>query len=277
MTAFRVPFLVGNQHPRDHTSSGFSDAFPGEDPHINLASIMAIAWRVREFTFSGSFSGSATQNMHLSASPSTTWTTAYAFSATVSPTILPVRFNLPAFSGPAVNEIDMTFAYNGWARDGSNVQPVANGTWSMDTAGNPPLRGPTHLSGSFARGVGLIISAIGDYDTNPGVIAAPFIPDLSCNNSDGSGSLVHWLISADLTGGSGFFTIDPVIAPSFHTPMRLTVTGGTVSPGEVQDSFSGSGTCSFSAVASRFWPFANSNGDPIYDETTGAQLRDPFS
>lgn len=63
------------------------------------------------------------------------------------------------------------------------------------------------------------------------------------------------------------FEIDPVVAPSFTAPLVIKA----LFPPLVSSS------CDLKMTASKFFPYKNSEGLSVYDENSGAQLRDPFS
>lgn len=74
---------------------------------------------------------------------------------------------------------------------------------------------------------------------------------------------------------NGLLTVTPGIAPAFTVPLYASGNynpGGSPPPGAY--SF---GSAEMSLTATQFWPYKTSTGLPVYNESTGAQINDPFS
>ncbi len=86
-----------------------------------------------------------------------------------------------------------------------------------------------------------------------------------------SATFNYSFIDSAFGSSNAFITIDPVIAPAFSVPVHI---GGVAPVGEsaTQTSLD----CDITITATKFFEYADSQGNPVYDINTGAQLNDPF-
>lgn len=76
---------------------------------------------------------------------------------------------------------------------------------------------------------------------------------------------------------NGVIVIDPVIEAAFNVPVIVGSSGyvNSIYPNSTPYTRN-SQYCTVKLTATKFFEYCDSNGDPIYDATTGVQLRDPF-
>lgn len=312
LTRYRIPFLSGNRTPQDHTQVGppDEDVWHGDDdsnpdePHVNFNVEMALAWRIRSFTFEGSWEGQATRAMRqfqgTTGDPPVAvyahWTIEDAFTFDFPSQELSaegLNGNLiypPHFPGEYFchDERDMMGSYNGWGRpDATHSQPWGDFEWSRDSDGDPPYVGAIHLSDSMGAGVGCSFSAYPEFDLlrqGAGFEGDPWIPTTFISGSLPGGShrdpfmfalLIDFPWGSDYDG-FGTFTIDPGLGlPSIDVPIAVIVDANPMF-GETTSYFK-SGSGDFTATASSYWPYCNSHGDPIYNEGDGSVLYYDYS
>lgn len=73
--------------------------------------------------------------------------------------------------------------------------------------------------------------------------------------------------------GPGTLTVKSLVASDFVIPMQVSSRLNGMDPASTS---TGSATCALTLEAVEFWPYADSQGLPVYDTATGAQLRNPF-
>jgi hypothetical protein len=265
----RVAYLVGNTPGRDHIfGSTMTEAqaislgadinsFPAG---MTLEQMMAVAWRVRRWSFQGSMAASFADDLG-------TMTGSLAFSAMVD------RYD--GASAIATRERDMISSWhtgifpgttepfeflNSWGAKISEVisavsQEVFTGFTGISTT--TPFESGTGVFNLFGTEPNMSFpTTIFDNDL--------FYPFLDCG-FETVGLGFFFGAFASRIGGGGTLTIDPLIAPAISVPLLRGGANGIVS-----------GIASFTATAAGFWPYKNKAGDPVYDETTGEILNDPF-
>lgn len=283
MANYRIPYLVGNKLGRDHqywptVDLEFDDAdYLGS---INLATLMQIAWRVREWTISAG-------TMHYE------WTsggTDYVFDGAWDEFIIAMaRAANPDFPpgdpyilvenegqilGPVSSSPIPILNVHGHVVDKWNT--LRNFGVIGRTDGGPWAAVPS--VGSFSGGItGSFAGGEMIFDPVRKVFALPF--------GFGGGAGVagdHPTIFFQATSPN-----DIAASPGRDAGGTVTVTdpaGGAdiVAPISIQgiDVFdmSGSGTVSdITVIPTKWWKYRNSLGQDVYDEFTGVQINDPFA
>lgn len=159
-------------------------------------------------------------------------------------------------------------------------------TWSTTRDGDGAISGVRN-TGAGQTGFGISASAT-LFDPGTGIFAPNFSGPDKIIGATPIGSEAFFasafpnrnpvtLLSGTGTGNllaPGTLNVIPHVASDFVVPMQLSwrFTGQSASA-----VFSGAGSLELTLEAMEFWPFENSEGLPIYDSTSGAQLRSPFS
>lgn len=323
---YKIPYLVGSRTPTqpagpqvhwEHTQNPVYEETQPTFNHAPLATLMALAWRIREFTVSGSCSVKTVKKWHWARSgeplingqpgypgviPPTPVTDTFEAHIDVSEQVVPLFTHLPSSfwsGGPSEDELDVLYANIGWL-DRTTVgrgDIMGSGTYESDSTGSPLI---TLENGSPFRWIADGHSGPTDYISDPyydnrfynylratagfGASAeytkfdptssptSPYLPQIGCSmNARGLGAAAHY------EGKDGFFTFNPVIAPIIRIPMTVYYENRTYSEW-VEDSFEVTeAKAEFTAIATKFWPYKNKSGQPVYDTTSGAQINDPFA
>jgi hypothetical protein len=282
----RVGYMVGDTKGRDHqmfptilrseilaklgpdTNSQQDSIWPVD---ISLAQIMALFWRVRKWSLTGSMSGSCTQDFY---SESAT--------ATIAATdLFPLKYDPIAGTITAITkEADLLYyAFGPWggyyglqfAGIGAPYDPateIGGITSSWSISGTYSDSGSCQVDLSFPSNLLL-------FDPVTKLFSLPFKPT---GNPGGFGwftwnsGYARLVSTFSRVGTSGGITIKPMIAPDFDVPMDAII---TLLPPVGTDS--AAATCAFTLQATEFWAYQNSLGQPVYDTSSGAQINDPFA
>lgn len=308
----RIPYAVGNTNKRDHiqwptitlAQLATLRADNGNVGYLrhggcSLASIMALAWRIKRFTFSGDGSLNVT-NVTVGGSGAFTVTTVvdYAFSVPANQTlplygyseegvIEATRENHIVSAANQSQSIGSLAGFIGLRNAGfsrvtggifspppprifADVAVEGVQTYVPPSAHEPPV---VNFSGTSSILFQLVIGIFGDSLDEEYVAYDPdsqlFYPYVLC-----SGLLfVHAGIqfAIDSSGSNGTLTINPIVAPSFTLPLKIF--GGYSDFGF---NTVNSAAINLTLTADQFWPYANSQGEPVYDSANGAQLNDPL-
>lgn len=298
----RVKYFSGNVSGRDHiywpritAAQLLTFAVPVRTISCNLAGIMALSWRIREFTLSGTGSVNVHHVSNGGVAPYFDYTVALNWSIPpliFSPMIIlvPDIGNVVTPTEAAQTELDilkyadeatfpagLQFLHN-YGFMGRNYDDIDfSGTFHVELI-NPPdppsvITDETYTNEPSANHA-TEFELFGNQPDTMSVVhdSGQFFPFASMvsnmNGGVGLGSDVGG--GVDATGTDGTFTIDPVIADPLVFPMRATAQIGS------NTLISLSGGFDIVATASKFWPFKNSAGQPVYGTTSGAQLTDPF-
>jgi hypothetical protein len=255
MAAFRLPWIIGNTKFQDNIGPSIfpGGATPTGPVGLTFEQVMAIKWRVKKWSYV--ISGS------MAIDPSTPHTVGFDLTSTA-------EFYKPDFVTKADQEIDLISQVfnNGPAFSLADTFDIM-GSSGVILSPTPVgvITGPTPMFTSFQLSADLGLSFDG----------ALYYPNLFFEARDGVAYSDTGVGVTSNTGGLpvGFHTIpspalviDPVVVPSFTIPMfALTFTITPISS-----------ALSLRLTATEFWPYADSNGNPIYDTATGAQLTDPL-
>lgn len=103
------------------------------------------------------------------------------------------------------------------------------------------------------------------------LVSGQYVSGFFINTPSTPRTEVSFFLSED--GDAGSFTLaDSAGAPGFTCGLGIS---GVHTPNSINEGIGGVGDLTMTAT--RWWPYKNSAGLPVYDEATGAQLRDPFS
>lgn len=283
MANYRVPYLVGNKLGRDHqfwpvVDSPFDDA--DQLGSVNLATLMQIAWRVREWTVSAG-------TMHYE------WTsggTHYVFDGSwdeftfgvaraVNPDYPPGDPYIlaeheghilgPVSSQPIPITTVLGHVVDKWntLRNYGVVGRFDGGSWDAVPS-----------VGTFEGGVrGGFLGGEMLYDPDRKVFALPFGIGGTASVSGLHPSIFFQATSPnDIAANPGHdasatVTItDPAGGADIVTP--ISIEGIDVSD------LGGSGTVSdITVIPTKWWKYRNSLGQDVYDEFTGVEINDPFA
>jgi hypothetical protein len=304
---YRIPWIWGNSYGRDHVNYKIANNYayftiPGVDERADpdfdtLEKIMTGLWRVKTFEIEWSYSASGT--IDLFSHPideHTPWSFSFSGTGTVTRRYVQDPAPLIATSYATVDEERHLF---GRFEGGGSFSPIQY----------PPPLG----SQGFA-GVSLPSTALAGDGGGFG-IRNPWLPDTARLNwrTSGAGSPVLEVIARSVAF-SGIpaaleipFQFQDV--RDYHDPMddAVIVTSGIRTQGQANPAVeigdatfdmidvSISRKCyrylsavtnrgftvddadgDLSVTATEYFPFCDSNGDPIYDTASGALLRDPF-
>lgn len=307
----RVGYAAGNIAGRDHIYwpriTPEQLLLLGANPRTvgcNLDTIMALAWRVRHFSLSGT--GEVTVHYRTNNGVLPYQDTVRTLNWTIPPSIFsPMIISFPNINEPvteaeaAQTELDIlkhydeaTFPlglqflhnYGFLGRSYENVN-FSGSTYSEFI--NPPdppivITDETYSSEPSSNQA----TEFSVFGSNPDETAVVFnsnlfYPDVKLlsemnagvgNGSDVSGSVVY-------SGGTdGTFTLNPVIAP----PMVFGIKADAFFAVGGVEVVSLEGDFDIVATAVKYWQYANSRGLPIYDENSGGLIspaadRGPFS
>lgn len=288
-----VSYAAGDTAGRDHIQwptilrSEIPDR-AGTDPSlydetwpvdINLVQAMALAWRVKEWRFSGTCNVTLVYDFGLDHSEisgdidvpdSSLFNLLDGVKCTRERDLVGRLFPVSPYS-PLVN--DGTGGEDG-------ALPIANWTTTNPT---------NDLGGNF--------SGSGNLDPRFWGFFALFDPDtgLFSPNFSGPNALIPFGVTSNqllvsavfkrdpsellaVTGPAllkapGTMTVIPGIAPSFDVPMEIQWRLIGEDTGSI---ITGTGECDFTLEAVSFWPYEDSQHLPVWDSATGAQLRNPF-
>lgn len=287
----RVGYVVGNTSGRDHVNwrtilrSEIETLFPGITTDekdqiwpvdITLAQIMALNWRVRKWSLTG------------------TITVAHAIG---------VNFTANASIELDAAEIVTLFEH---PIDGIIAATRERDLLSrVDAHGRLLYEGLTHLASlnfewalsGLESGVGYSVNSNATVNSQSLVfLRGPVLFKADAPNfapaNDGIGRVLdddrlivdvrtHRNPQTILTGTTpislrspGTLTVKPGIADDYDIPLEIIFRRRNENIG---DTASGSASADLELTATEYWPYANSENLPVYDSSTGAQLRDPFS
>lgn len=288
-----VRYIAGNTLGRDHltgftmlkSESGLTDdeadrLYPVD---ITLAQAMAVAWRVKKWRLTGDVAIEETGT-----TPGPTVVHA-AGSADIEADVTMQRD--PDFADATREQEILSSAmgdpYNALSNFGMNSKSGESfSSWSTQRDGFDPVTGvrntgdggtqfglacrgtlfnpDTQLFAPRFDGPGAIIGATPS-GTEP--LLASLTPDRNPEtllSGTGSGNLKF----------PGNLTVILHVAPDFNVPLQLTwrFVGQSV-----DTDFEGEGSADLTLEAIEFWPYKNTEGLPVYDTGSGAQLVSPFS
>lgn len=306
----RVGYIAGNTVGRSHINWPTIIALEREsvalvDPlnfdttwpvDITLAQAMALAWRVKKWRLSGTWEMNLSYEETLFA---TNLSASGEFDADFSEIPLLTDSSTEAtreadivgkvfFQSPYAALVSQGFGrlegqeiVSNWENEGSYGfgSPPDPGDTSFSRSGSTPQGTDGKLSFSFTAGFWV-------FDPNTGLFSPPFgvigrvIDDPGIPAFFGAIEF-HRNPVTELSGtgptvikAPGTMTVKPGIAGDFVIPLQL---GWRLAGEAVSSSSSGTGSAEFELEAIEFWPFANSENLPVYDSSTGAELRSPFS
>lgn len=258
--ARRIPYLVGNRYPTDFFAA--ETRFP-YDAGLAFAhgftrdELMKIMWRVKKWHVTGSFGASDGLG--------------HSFSVTVDLRLTMVDVsNVPVLDelGPiyrALPEQESGGGFPGWMFLGNLVacyQDDSTGTANNLTDTSYVIDNPSALS--FGS-----LSLMWDPITNLFYWRRPPLGlSIVLRGATTHGVAAEIFTAYPLPGAPEPVTI--TLTPTIIPPITLVteVAQGGWPPGSVSGSID--------ILAEEFWPYANSNGDPVYDTTDGHQLTNPF-
>lgn len=314
MAGINIPFIVGTTLGRDHTNwrtrsqaqtnteiatSTLTALFKNAvRPELTVEQMMAIAWAISDWTFTGTWTASATDTGMITGSSSNTFDISNK---------APIQTEFPEEdiesvpNTPTVHDITKEPLHASSVLGQVFSAPSTLLPWLGNYGYNSPLRrtpptGPVgylkmnRVSGSFTGSDNLaFLFLLGNARKTPNVFdsgdsclgidivafeSAKFRPLIIF--TDGASDFdINFTIDNErsdipLAPSNAILTIDPVIAPSFE--VRLVIkTAGIGSP--VLDSFSSDLTL----TATKFFECRNTLDEQVYDQNTGAQLHDPFA
>lgn len=276
----RVAYFVGNTSGRDHlpwptiSAAQLSDLGYLRTTGVTLATIMAMAWRVKKWNVAASsanVSGTVTSNPG-------------ALTETVSSTFAIPTFNVEVFSGasPATRERQLVSTFRiseniGFRNlqsagfKGSVSQNVTETTTYDNNSAIPDHETVTVQSGLSVNGL-----LFGNQDDFEYVMfdGSLFYPRIElAGRLNGFFSTVIFGVVADGTNGS--LTVNIGLG-TVTFPLKIQMTQIRGAHGALSSTTTG-GSIALTMTAVEFWPYANSEGLPVYDSGTGAQINDPFS
>lgn len=304
-----IPYAVGTIKGRDHlqwptctlAQLAALRAGNGNTGYIryggcNLASIMALAWRIKRFTFSGD-AALRTTNVTVGGSGAFTQTTVVDYSFSIPPNqyvqlygyndlgtvILATRERDLISISNRSESLGATGGFTGLRNAGFGLatggifsppppRVFADVTYHLVQTSVPPSIPPiTTIDATvpilFQLGVGIFGNS-----TDAEYVAYDsglFYPRVDC----GGLLFIHAFIlfTVDSAGSNGTLTINPVVAPSFTLPLKIA---GAFSNSGVNTL--NSAAINLTMTADEFWPYKNSAGAPVYSSVSGAQLTDPL-
>lgn len=268
---------------------------------VSLEVLMSMAWRVREWTVDAS-SFTYTGEEFNPPNGST-----YSIGGTLPELTLKTRrVKVPADPDNPLREVTDERDILGPASDknlsfiegvdkwqtlrNAGVSDVADpddiNLTGSNTAGSIPLLTPPFLEPGGTFEIGFLGQYV-IYDPNFNLFYPPFHCDGiferligSIGNSSG-GKVILKTLPVTPTGTpsdtpQGNLTIvNPIVGqPDIVIPLGLRGSGAGTHP---PIWFPGSGTINLTMTPTRFWPYKNSAGLPVYSESTGSELRSPFS
>lgn len=318
MGHFNVPQIIGATFRRDHifwpTLSAsqtlakqdqgemFFPAKTAHRPECTVKQMMAVVGRVKEWSFSGAWSATASYlgggfvpvvSSTFDNSPPLIMQTATVFpeenylirhpvteelklssqyplsSGQVSPRYIadffrPLR-NLGFISSIPISPQNATNSRKSWTYKMAKVSDYVPGS-------GPGISNVFLLVSEHYNFDGIIVSSsVGSRALGVDLVVyegTKFYPFFYFNDGVEVGAgTVGCITSFDSQPNQGVFTIDPVVAPSFTAPLLFTASnGGTVT----------AFNSTMKITASKFFTYKNRLGQPVYNETTGAQINDPF-
>lgn len=271
-----MPYMVGNIFERDHqywpSQSDSGETFTD----VTLATLMQMAWRVREWTVTaGSFSFSGIN-------PFTT--VPWSMSGSWDEFLVTIKKQGPTFpdDGIYVDVVDEREILG--RSDGSFLSPAPHTLLNAGTFGVTELNGGVYMEPSPGTPGAIPVSIVranllGDiavlfnaatreFNTQNGFVSYFFASQPAAPRAEVTVELVE-TGSAFRLFNSQIDPIDPIVTCGLEVIGRHTA---SPSPNE------GTGTVSdITITATRWWPYRNSLGQPVYDESTGAQIADPFA
>lgn len=296
---FCIPYRVGNTLTRDHQNwptltrvqltKFFPDISPSQydrfwEAEITLKQLLAMAWRVKEFKFTGSISVTLVEtggsNNH------------YLGNTTLDGTI----YLLDNANNIATSELGLiSGVYGGSPYPRQYFKSLVNSGFGIPNAGAfitsiwaTTVNGGTNLSGVENQDLRVMGDAI-LYDPSTKLFTIP--AQGLTRNGAGSGDLfsssyLHAFLTCQRNPGTGlsgtapFGPFTPItctvrtgIAPDFILPMQLVWAPTGETPGS---GISGTASGSCLLEAKKFWPHKNKSGQACYDVDTGAQINNPF-
>lgn len=316
----RIAYLVGDREGFDHhqwpmrtrdelvallTSRGFTD--PGGPfgriaqvwpAAINIQQIMALAWRVKKWEFTGTLNATAEGFGATETDPHGAVTASLDFTLVAPFSYMVLRgYTDPPFPVPGLGERELQLInvpppppFGGLRNFGAGLTtfPTAHAICHLPGIHDTGSFDNTHTWGGFSS---QFFSPLQDEDLMIWWETGELTPYFSFSFFFGVGtSLEVWVTTyspdvSSYVGGvipvphaGSRVTVVPGIdsALPFEVPLFVTVkmdASGT-EPGTMTSS---SGGCDFTLTAKEFFPYKNSAGDPVYDTATGAQINDPFS
>lgn len=295
-----LPFKVGKTLGRDHaywpTLSPAATAIEiaksnlvepyrtPQRPSCTLQQQMAIAWRVREWTISGSWGADGTVlgfPVSVSSSPAGTQTSRWRvqfpdvftrytaareldlvteFQADqAAPNTYITDYALPRRNYGMLFPINVPLIKGeGWIRTAQSTpvphadNPTAFMLFFADQRPNPFI-----TESSFAASTrGIDITTFEADRFGPYFVFVDGIADLSNGYAN-----LRTTIGSETPNAS--MTINPGITPAFTAPLLISDAGSFVAT---------STHCSLTLTATKFWKYTNSHGQDIFDETSGAQI-----
>ncbi len=283
MSNYRIPFAWGNTKFRDHLQYGIGNVVPKlfVNPDFTFANIMTLVWAIKTFTVTASVSSTGTfeDQAH----------TVY-------------NYTIPntSFSGTWTREWEDGFSVFHNVVDeqhlfGDPVHTIYGTPYSIQDQGFPSLNITSGLYG-FLGGV-INTSLYGPPRVNWSAgdnslwvdVIGPSNPPLGLGPCDMGVQVASAPIP--VTGGTTQVTliasnIVPTPAGPTFGSFSFSMVGYTAS-GSLQGETHADGSSgfviltqtnlgTFTVEATEYFPFQDSQGNPIYDTSTGVQLRDPF-
>jgi hypothetical protein len=306
---FNTPYIVGNTLNRDHqhwptvspalattilSQGNLLEPFQtGERPACTLAQILALVWRVKEWHFSGTWSASGHDGFGSQTFSSTIdnsiqskaiFKTAYpeelgGVSATIHDVVFEPFLASEGLFSSILSPTSVHYYLTDYAvprRNYGLISPVAG-----------PIQPVSYLKTTRSPGGAgkafffLFGDARFDDPFTPGPIGAnPRGLDIVTFAADVFGPMLVFHESA--TAGTIIFTCQTPFSPLVSNATLTVVPGAAVAATFTAPLIISVGTpaildshtSSLTMTAAKFWPYQNSLGQPVYDETTGDQIND---
>lgn len=300
-----VRYPVGNTVNRDLINwptilrSEIDGLFPGmtEDEKdqqwpvdVSLAQIMALVWRVKKWRLTGSFEVTINYVQTEFPAHSIIGAGEAEFAADTFLMVLKDGGLEATREQNLVGKLFFMSPYFALVNNGTGSLNAPVLDWELNftvPAGSASGSTPTAQIGplfmSFNGGFHL-------FDSGPGSFAPPFDSTIGINVPQGGGGIASGLIFSvgfhrnpvtllSRTGpgvltAPGEMIIKPLITSDITVPMQVAWRLPGMAVGSTT---TGTGSADLTLEAVEYWPFANSENLPVYDSSTGTQLRDPFS
>ncbi len=287
MSNFRIPFAWGNTKNRDHVQWVIDDntpiVAPGHGGTFILDNMMNIVWRVKTFHVTGSFAsagsftpvGGTPQPWSMSNTLDVLWKRKYAGTSAggVDFDVLDEQHLFGGFFDHRINRYPISNPYDlhdlGFGIHDNN--PVSD---HMDTPvfpDNPTVSG-VYYSEPDTQLWFLPVELFGFTE----YVYLPFDYSFSQMFPDGMGG--HFTGTMDIFfDRSQYPNSSPGNLVFTMQGYTVTLALGSAYPFGTNSGFSvTSQSASVAITASEYFPFQDSQGNPVYDTVTGAQLHDPL-
>lgn len=316
MSAWNVPYLVGDKVNRDHqywpvVSPAEFLSFAGAPPRlagITRDTLLAMTWRVKTWELSGHVSATVPASPNGAGGYPGLPVTFDWDLPTTDELSVPLRYSLAVAAKEVDIIADAFLPYTG-IPEKDKFFGLRNRGFSLDfSSGVPPVSitvsgpnagyylGYTGLSNPFnafmapPSYISIFLTDIVGGTVPPTVYkgrefvvydstAGLFYPftDFKGLILGGGGTNGQGIEFYVDPTGLGNLNIDPLVTPAMDLPMKVD---GSLVNAFVAHPFpdpTSFGIAEFQMTATEFWPYTNTLGQPVYDTSTGALLHDPFA